>query len=129
MCSTDKAVGILVLASLVVKRHLEKRKRPWRIWMWDVGKQMTGQAVIHGLNLLVSLDAWLVLISQISNVVAGAAESNPCSLYFLNVLLDTTIGVLVFYVFLKGLTWLLTAFMGKEGFVSGQYGNPPNPVL
>jgi hypothetical protein len=25
--------------------------------MWDVGKQMTGQAVIHGLNLLVSRDA------------------------------------------------------------------------
>ena len=97
--------------------------------MWDVGKQMTGQAVIHGLNLLVSRDAWLLLISQISNVVAGAAESNPCSLYFLNVLLDTTIGVLIFYIFLKGLTWLLTAFMGKEGFVSGQYGNPPNPVL
>jgi hypothetical protein len=74
-------------------------------------------------------EIYAVLNHQISNVVAGAAESNPCSLYFLNVLLDTTIGVLIFYVFLKGLTWLLTAFMGKEGFVSGQYGNPPNPIL
>jgi len=50
---------MLVLASLVAKRHLEKRKRPWRIWMWDVGKQMTGQAVVHGLNLLVSLASYV----------------------------------------------------------------------
>jgi hypothetical protein len=66
---------------------------------------------------------------QISNVVADAAESNPCSLYFLNVLLDTTVGVLIFYLALKGLTWFLTSRMGKEGFVSGQYGNPPRPLL
>jgi len=46
-------VGILVISSLIVKRQIEKRKRPWRIWLWDVGKQLAGQAVIHALNLLV----------------------------------------------------------------------------
>lgn len=47
-------VGVLVVASLVVKRQLEKRKRPWRIWLWDIGKQLAGQMVIHLLNLVVS---------------------------------------------------------------------------
>ena len=46
-------VGILVISSLIVKRQIEKRKRPWRIWLWDVGKQLAGQAVIHALNLVV----------------------------------------------------------------------------
>jgi hypothetical protein len=50
----DRSVGLVVISSLVVKRQLEKRKRPWRIWLWDVGKQLTGQAVIHLLNLLVN---------------------------------------------------------------------------
>lgn len=44
----------MVIGSLVIKRQFEKRKRPWRVWMLDVGKQLIGQAVIHGLNILVS---------------------------------------------------------------------------
>jgi hypothetical protein len=48
-------VGLLVITSLIIKRQLEKRKRPWRIWLWDVGKQLVGQALVHALNLLVRL--------------------------------------------------------------------------
>lgn len=29
---------------------------------------------------------------QISSVVADAGDKNPCSLYFLNILIDTTVG-------------------------------------
>lgn len=46
-------VGVLVIASLVIKKQLEKRKRSWRIWFLDVSKQLVGQAVVHALNLLV----------------------------------------------------------------------------
>lgn len=48
-------MGVFVIGSLVVKRHLEKRKRPWRVWALDVAKQLVGQGVIHMLNILVSL--------------------------------------------------------------------------
>lgn len=68
-------------------------------------------------------------MGQISNVVAEAADNNPCSLYFLNILIDTTVGVMIFYLTLKALTWYLTERLGKEGFVSGQYGVPPRPIL
>lgn len=49
----DSPVGILVIASLVIKKQLEKRKRSWRIWFLDVSKQLVGQAVVHALNLIV----------------------------------------------------------------------------
>ncbi|KAK8865810.1 hypothetical protein IAR55_000957 [Kwoniella newhampshirensis] len=108
-------MGIFVIISLVIKKHLERRKRSWRIWIWDVGKQLVGQALVHGLNVL------------ISDVVARVVHSNPCSLYFLNVLIDTTLGVGILYFCLKGFTWVFTKRLGWEGFVSGQYGRPPRP--
>ncbi|WWD09224.1 hypothetical protein V865_007346 [Kwoniella europaea PYCC6329] len=110
-------MGIFVILSLVVKRQLEKRKRSWRIWVYDVGKQLAGQAVVHGLNIL------------ISDVVASVAHNNPCSLYFLNVLIDTTIGVGIIYFSLKAYTWYFSKYMAMEGFISGQYGHPPNPIF
>ncbi|ODO11820.1 hypothetical protein I350_00604 [Cryptococcus amylolentus CBS 6273] len=100
-------MGVMVISSLVIKKQLEKRKRSWRIWLLDVSKQLAGQAVVHGLNVLIS---WLV---------ASVAHNNPCSLYFLNVLIDTTVGNL------KLFTWYFTSYLGYDGFTSGKYGNPP----
>ncbi|BEJ11864.1 hypothetical protein CspHIS471_0203240 [Cutaneotrichosporon sp. HIS471] len=106
-------MGVLVLSSLVVKRHLEKRKRPWRVWGFDVGKQLVGQATLHACNILVSMAA------------GNSSSNNPCSLYFLNILIDTTIGVGIFYLGLIGYTKLFVEHFGPEGFTSGQYGRPP----
>jgi hypothetical protein len=45
---------IIVLASLIIKRQFfEKSKRTWRVWLMDVSKQLSGQAVVHMSNLLV----------------------------------------------------------------------------
>ncbi|KAL1407131.1 hypothetical protein Q8F55_006545 [Vanrija albida] len=110
-------MGVIVIGSLVVKRQLEKRKRRWRVWVLDVGKQLVGQAVLHGLNILIS--------SVVAHANVGDDVKNPCSLYFLNILIDTTIGVGIFYVALKGYTWLFANHYGLEGYKSGYYGNPP----
>ncbi|KAF8574204.1 hypothetical protein K439DRAFT_1373081, partial [Ramaria rubella] len=109
-------MGGLVIASLVYKRHREKPMRPWRIWMFDVSKQILGQAFVHGLNLL------------ISDIVAHIAQGNPCDLYFLNVLIDTTIGVAYIYLILHGADKLFTGRLKLKGFQSGQYGDPPSLV-
>ena len=90
-------LGIFVILSLVFKRHRESPKRPWRIWfavpfgpsilmltriqrLFDVSKQVAGQMFIHVANLL----------------VAGLSShhdlSNACVSYFLNILIDTTLG-------------------------------------
>jgi len=73
-------LGLLVILSLVYKRHRESQKRPWRIWLFDVAKQLAGQMFVHGVNLL------------ISDIVAHIESGNACVLYFLNILVDTTLG-------------------------------------
>ena len=73
-------LGLLVILSLVYKRHRESPKRPWNIWVFDVAKQLAGQMFVHGVNLL------------ISGIVAHVASGNACVLYFLNILVDTTLG-------------------------------------
>lgn len=69
----------------------------------------------------------LPLFPQISDQVAYHGNENACSLYFLNVLIDTTIGVLIMWLSLKGLTAASVRIWGSEGFESGVYGDPPRP--
>lgn len=47
---------------------------------FDVSKQVIGQMFVHGLNVL------------ISDVLAHVSAGNACVLYFLNILIDTTLG-------------------------------------
>ncbi|SPC60641.1 related to Vacuolar membrane protein [Ustilago sp. UG-2017b] len=108
-------MGILVITSLVYKRQREKPKRKWKIWALDVSKQLLGQLFVHILNII------------LSDFVASGGGENPCSLYFLNILVDTTLGVFFIYIALKFVTWFLTERLGLQGFVSGQY-TPPLPT-
>jgi len=108
-------LGLLVILSLVYKRHRESPKRPWRIWLFDVAKQLCGQMFVHGINLL------------ISDVVARISSGNRCVFYFLNILIDTTLGVGLIYFLLKSFNHILIERFNLEGFVSGQYGTPPQP--
>ncbi|KAJ3516143.1 hypothetical protein NLJ89_g1303 [Agrocybe chaxingu] len=107
-------MGILVILSLVYKRHRETPKRPWRIWLFDVSKQVVGQLFVHGANLLVS------------GLASHHTSSNACVSYFLNILIDTTFGVGLIYVTLHALTRLFTERFQLKGFESGVYGDPPS---
>ncbi|KAI0797016.1 vacuolar membrane protein-domain-containing protein, partial [Abortiporus biennis] len=107
-------MGILVIASLLYKRQRETPKRPWRIWMFDVSKQVAGQLFVHFLNVL------------ISGIVAEVSAGNPCVTYFLNILIDTTLGVAIIYLILHVATYLFTEKLHLKGFESGQYGHPPS---
>ena len=48
--------------------------------LFDVSKQVVGQAFVHGVNVL------------ISDLAAHHSAGNPCVMYFLNILIDTTFG-------------------------------------
>ncbi|KIO17013.1 hypothetical protein M407DRAFT_33339 [Tulasnella calospora MUT 4182] len=108
-------MGIIVVLSLVYKRHREKPPRPWRIWLFDVSKQIAGQAIVHSLNLGIS-----ALVSRPSS------GNNPCTAYFVNVTFDVTVGVGIIWAVLHGAQNLLTTRLGLHGFESGQYGTPPS---
>lgn len=111
-------MGVVVVGSLVLKRQREKPKRPWKIWTLDISKQMLGQLFVHTLN---------VVLSSLGSI-ASEGENNPCSLYFLNIAVDTTVGVLFIYYSMRYLTHYFTDVLGWPGFVSGQYFSTP-PVL
>ncbi|EPQ28196.1 uncharacterized protein PFL1_04024 [Pseudozyma flocculosa PF-1] len=136
------AMGLLVLASLVYKRHKERPKRKWKIWLLDITKQMLGQMFVHVLNVAFSEGGsggggggGTETHAGSLGGVAGAAAldapprkaegRNPCSLYFLNVLIDTTLGVFIIYTLLSLLTHILTDVLRLRGFVSGQYSDRP----
>ncbi|KAG7447595.1 uncharacterized protein BT62DRAFT_930610 [Guyanagaster necrorhizus] len=107
-------MGVLVILSLVYKRHREKPKRPWRIWLFDVSKQVVGQMFVHGVNVLVS------------DIVSHNSDGNACVFYFFNILVDTTLGVGLLYIILRVLTHIFVENLHLKGFESGVYGSPPS---
>ncbi|KAL4264337.1 Vacuolar membrane protein [Pleurotus pulmonarius] len=107
-------MGVLVILSLVYKRQRETAKRPWRIWLFDVSKQVVGQMFVHGVNVLVS------------DLISHHSSANACVSYFLNILIDTTLGIALIYLFLHSFTYILTEKFHLKGFESGKYGRPPS---
>jgi hypothetical protein len=98
--------------------------------MFDVAKQIVGQMFVHALNV------------AISDVLQRISTGNACIFYFLNILVDTTLGELVLnanrlynltlagigviYAILRLVTSTLTNRLHFAGFESGKYGDPPS---
>lgn len=51
--------------------------------LFDVSKQVVGQMFVHGVNVF------------LSDFGSNHTEGNACVFYFLNILIDTTLGVFV----------------------------------
>ncbi|TPX39484.1 hypothetical protein SeMB42_g06355 [Synchytrium endobioticum] len=111
---TQVSLATLAFSSLLYKRHREKPKRPWVIWFFDTSKQAFAAACIHFANVTLSL-------------IRGGNNrevTNPCVWYFLNILVDTTIGVVFLWAYLRLLNNLVT-YLRMRDLTSGIYGNPP----
>jgi len=104
------------LLTLVIKRARERPQRPLNIWALDVSKQFLGGVVIHSLNLLVSYSRGRPRHGE---------NSNLCVWYFLNVGIDTTLGVGILWIILRTLQSSLQK-MGVKGIRTGDYGTPPS---
>lgn len=111
-------LAVIALSSLLIKRHREKPRRPFLIWCFDASKQAFGGAFVHGLNVIVSL------------IAGGHSKEtgNPCVWYFLNVGIDTTIGVYFLFLFLRLSHRIINRFQLRD-FESGYYGNPPKLIV
>lgn len=104
------------LITLFYKRSRERPQRPVVVWALDVGKQFAGAGVIHFLNLFISYIA--------GRPRNGGPRTNLCVWYFLNVAVDTTVGVAILYMWLRLIQGLLEKLNVKD-VKTGQYGPPP----
>src|SRR5215469_6931378 len=95
------ALGALALLSLVYKRWRERPRRPVKIWLFDVSKQVFGAIILHVLNLLLSMlssgrfdsakSTTYIASSSSSSSSSGGGEReepNGCSFYLLNLAID-----------------------------------------
>ncbi len=99
------ALGLVAILSLVFKRWREIPKRPWRIFFFDVSKQVIGSCLTHVLNLAMSMLGAVDMVSSAKKAALAAAGDeggaggagdggrrmpNPCSFYLLNLGLDVS---------------------------------------
>ena len=83
-------LGVASIASLFVKRFFEFPRRSWLIFCLDVSKQGFSALLAHCLNLLLS-----VVLQEI------AKRGDGCIWYFVNLSMDTTIGITMCYLLHK----------------------------
>jgi hypothetical protein len=126
-------LGALALLTLVWKRWREVPKRPWKIFVFDVSKQVIGSMLLHVINLIMSelgtvdVDNAAATAASVKQMKGGRSP-NPCSFYVLNLGIDTTLGVPVLYVLLKVLHRLFAytpLANPPQSIKSGNYGQPP----
>mmetsp|Transcript_69267 Transcript_69267/g.202809 ORF Transcript_69267/g.202809 Transcript_69267/m.202809 type:complete len:246 (-) Transcript_69267:131-868(-) len=109
------ALFVLVCLVLVMKKKLEDRRRssrrPWPVFCLDCSKQVIGAGWLHLLNLLSA-----TMLGR--DKVMGA-----CEWYWLNIVIDDTLGVYVEYLLFCYITRALRrALSGEaENFRSGSY--------
>ena len=82
------ALGGLALLSLVYKRWRERPRRPVKIWLFDVSKQVVGSILLHIVNLLMSSVSSDSLTA--TALSTSGYQANPCSYYMLNLAIDVS---------------------------------------
>ncbi|KAJ2398733.1 hypothetical protein GGI23_003071 [Coemansia sp. RSA 2559] len=111
-------VGTLGFSTLMIKRYFERPQRTWKVWAFDVSKQMISGALMHMANLLVSA------LRGSHNGKTDEA-TNPCSWYVLNLTMDCTVGILFVAMYLR-MYERLAMYAGVKELESGDYGTPPS---
>merc|ERR1712007_200739 len=82
---------VIVVSSLMLKWRLESPRRRIKIFLLDSSKQMVGQGAIHIMNMMCA-----VVFSGMDT-----ATADECAWYWVNIMIDTTLGVLVSWALLK----------------------------
>ena len=92
-------LGAAAFSVLILKRYLEKPRRPWKIWFYDVAKQIISSLVLHLFNLIIS-----AVLSNDEN------DADACVWYFVTVTLDCTLGAFLSYIFM----WLVDGIVSSS---------------
>lgn len=124
---TQAFLGFLCLSSLIVKRSYEyPLRRTWPVWSFDVSKQLIGALGVHVFNVLLSILKTSGADKALDVNHDEDVSDDPCDWYFLNIVLDCTIGVYVLYLVFKGVNKICRDYLHFTQIESGQYGPDPH---
>uniref|UniRef100_A0A3Q0RP87 STIM activating enhance n=1 Tax=Amphilophus citrinellus TaxID=61819 RepID=A0A3Q0RP87_AMPCI len=102
-------LAVMAFSTLMLKRFREPKheRRPWKIWFLDTSKQAIGMLFIHFANVYLS-------------TLTG---EDPCSLYLINFLLDASLGMLLIYAGVRGVS-AIVEWRQWDSLRFGEYGEP-----
>eukprot|EP00048_Salpingoeca_helianthica_P005451 m.88003 g.88003 ORF g.88003 m.88003 type:complete len:229 (-) comp13604_c0_seq2:24-710(-) len=111
--AVQAVLGAVAFCILILKRLRENPRRDWRIWFFDASKQALAASLVHLFNVFFS-----------DFLTAHSSDHDPCTWYFMNILLDSTLGLLFIYGCLVALARMVERY-DWELLRSGDYGKPP----
>jgi len=97
-CAVQVLLFLITVGVLVAMKVREGTKRTWVDFTLDSSKQIIGAGWVHVMNLLCA-----VVLGRITS----GDTCDECEWYWINIVLDTTVGVGVQYVLLRALTNLV----------------------
>jgi len=104
-CAVQILLFTVCVSSLMLKWWLEQPRRKLQIFCLDSSKQIVGAGVIHVLNLLCAM----------AFTARQHSAADECAWYWVNIMIDTTLGV--------GVCWMLLKVTERiGGYNSGYYG-------
>lgn len=109
-------LAFFALGSLWFKRMKEVPRRKFETWFMDVTKQGIGAVYAHLLNMLVA-----AIIASNHGSSDEDRLDDECAWYAINYLVDTTFGLLLAVMFLKGLEYLSKEYDWETLKNSGVY--------
>ncbi|RCK55544.1 hypothetical protein Cantr_03943 [Candida viswanathii] len=126
---TQAFLGLVCLSSLLIKRSYEYPvRRTWPVWAFDVSKQLIGALGVHIFNVILSMVK--TAPEFLKNDSSGGGEDedtqDPCDWYFLNIVLDCTIGVYILYLVFRAMNRICKEYFHWTQIESGEYGPNPN---
>ncbi|AMD21144.1 HEL137Wp [Eremothecium sinecaudum] len=113
-------MGIIGVSFLLLKREYEHPKRPWRVWLYDIGKQVTGAVGVHFFNVLTSVSDAPMPYPKLKSMQGDSNDDSECDWYFVNLLMDTTIGIPIIWFWLSIIQSCL-AHLNVSNIESGNY--------
>ena len=139
-------MGTLVVSVLLIKRQYEHPRRKLVVWGYDTAKQIGGALGIHFINLGFSIlkdrrrrrirgigmmsggsnnnPLFSMLVSLFTTVIGQGQRPEPeddqCDWFFLNLLMDTTVGIPVLWLNLR-ITEIVLRYFGVSNIESGNY--------
>lgn len=114
-------LGVCAFCVLLLKRQFEHPLRPTMVWLYDTTKQGVAALFVHFFNVAA---ARILPSTTTSTLKTPYGSADECDFYFINFMIDVTLGVFFIYGFLV-FFMKIARCLKLEIRETGDYGSPP----